>query len=80
MPTMRSKIAGTGGNILKFMFSFIIAGVIMAFGESGTRAAQAIFERIVGITRGKGFTDLSTATIRRLPQASSVSPASRRFS
>jgi predicted PurR-regulated permease PerM len=57
-------VAGTGGNIMKFMFSFIIAGVIMAFGESGNRAAQAIFERIVGIKRGKGFTDLATATIR----------------
>jgi predicted PurR-regulated permease PerM len=57
-------VAGTGGSILKFMFSFIIAGVIMAFGESGTRAAQAIIERIVGITLGKGFTDLATATIR----------------
>ena len=57
-------VAGTGGNILKFMFSFIIAGVIMAFGESGTMASQAIFERIVGMKRGKGFADLSTATIR----------------
>ena len=57
-------VAGTGGNIMKFIFSFIIAGVIMAFGESGTRAALSIFERIVGIKRGKGFTDLSTATIR----------------
>lgn len=57
-------VAGTGGNIIKMMFSFIIAGVIMAFGESGARAARAIFERIVGITRGKVFTDLATATIR----------------
>ena len=57
-------VAGTGVNILQFLFSFIIAGVIMAFGESGARAAQAIFERIVGITLGKVFTDLSTATIR----------------
>lgn len=57
-------VAGTGGSIMKFMFSFIIAGVIMAFGESGNRAAQSIFERIVGNTRGKGFTDLATATIR----------------
>jgi hypothetical protein len=66
-------VAGTGGgSIMKFMFSFIIAGVIMAFGESGNRAAQSIFERIVGNTRGKGFTDLATATIRTLPQASLV--------
>jgi predicted PurR-regulated permease PerM len=57
-------VAGTGVNILQFLISFIIAGVIIAFGESGTRAAKAIFERIVGISRGKGFTDLSTATIR----------------
>ena len=57
-------VAGTGSNIMKFMFSFIIAGVIMAFGESGKRASQAIFERVVGITRGKAFTDLATATIR----------------
>jgi predicted PurR-regulated permease PerM len=57
-------VAGTGGNILKFMFSFIIAGIIMAFGESGSRASQAIFERIIGISRGKVFTDLAVATIR----------------
>ena len=57
-------VAGTGGNILKFLFSFIISGVIMAYGESGAKAAQAIFVRIVGPERGKGFADLSTATIR----------------
>jgi predicted PurR-regulated permease PerM len=57
-------VAGTGGKILQFLFSFIIAGVIMCFGESGARAAQAIFERIVGTDRGKGFANLSTATIR----------------
>ncbi len=57
-------VAGTGGKILQFLFSFIIAGVIMAFGESGARAAQEISERIVGTDRGKGFVILSTATIR----------------
>ena len=57
-------VAGTGGKILQFLFSFIIAGVIMAFGESGARAGQAIIERVVGTGRGKGFADLSTATIR----------------
>jgi predicted PurR-regulated permease PerM len=57
-------VAGTGGKILQFLFSFIIAGVIMAFGESGARAGQAIFERVVGTGRGKGFANLSTATIR----------------
>lgn len=57
-------VAGTGGKILQFFFSFIIAGVIMAFGESGAINAQMIFERIVGTGRGKGFATLSTATIR----------------
>lgn len=57
-------VAGTGGKILQFLFSFIIAGIIMAFGESGARAAQKISERIVGTDRGKGFVILSTATIR----------------
>lgn len=36
----------------------------MAYGESGAKAAQAIFERIIGIDRGQGFAKLSTATIR----------------
>lgn len=57
-------VTGTGSKILQFLFSFIIAGVIMAYGESGARAAQAIFERILGTDRGKGFAHLSTATIR----------------
>jgi predicted PurR-regulated permease PerM len=57
-------VAGLGSKILQFLFSFIIAGIIMAFGAPGTRAAQSIFERIVGTGRGKGFAELSTATIR----------------
>jgi len=57
-------VTGTGSKILQFLFSFIIAGVIMAYGEPGARAAQAIFERIIGTDRGKGFANLSTATIR----------------
>lgn len=56
--------AGTGGKILQFLFSFIIAGILMAFGEQGAIAAQAIFVRIVGPRRGKEFVNLSTTTIR----------------
>jgi predicted PurR-regulated permease PerM len=59
-----SIVAGLGGKMLQFFISFIIAGVIMAYGASGAGAAQAIFERIVGVGRGKGFADLSTATVR----------------
>lgn len=57
-------VAGLGSNTLQFLLSFIIAGIIMAFGASGARTAQSIFERIAGPERGKTFTDLSTATIR----------------
>lgn len=57
-------VAGIGGGLLQFLCSFIVAGIIMAFGESGARAMLAIFERIAGTARGKEFTMLSTATIR----------------
>ena len=57
-------VAGLGSNTLQFLLSFIIAGIIMAFGAPGAQAAQSIFERIAGSDRGKAFTDLSTATIR----------------
>ena len=36
----------------------------MAFGESGARAGQAIFERILGTGRGKEFEYLAAALIR----------------
>src|SRR5512139_245329 len=61
-------VASIGGGLLQFLVSFIIAGIIMAFGESGGRGAQAIFERIVGTERGAEFTKLSTATIRAVAQ------------
>lgn len=57
-------VAGTGSKILQFLLSFVIAGIIMTFGESGDRAALAIFQRIVGAERGKEFARLSTALIR----------------
>ncbi len=57
-------VARMGGAILLFLFSFIIAGIIMAFGKSGAKSARAIFGRIAGTTRGEEFVKLSTATIR----------------
>ena len=57
-------VAGLGSSTLQFLFSFIIAGIIMAFGSSGAKAMLSIFERIIGIERGKSFANLSTATIR----------------
>ena len=57
-------VARMGGAILLFLFSFIIAGIIMAFGESGARSARAIFGRLAGTARGEELAKLSTATIR----------------
>lgn len=57
-------VASIGGALLLFLAAFIIAGVIMAFGESGARSTRAIFDRIVGTGRGEEFAKLCTATIR----------------
>ncbi len=57
-------VAALGGGLLMFLFSFVVAGIIMAYGESGARAMQEIFERIFGVARGEEFTRLSTATVR----------------
>jgi predicted PurR-regulated permease PerM len=61
-------VASIGGGLLQFMASFIVAGIIMAFGQSGSRTSQAIFERLVGSARGSEFARLSTATIRAVAQ------------
>ena len=61
-------VASVGGGVLQFLASFIIAGIIMAFGQSGSRASQAIFERIIGPDQGREFARLSTATIRAVAQ------------
>ena len=61
-------VASIGGGVLQFMASFIIAGIIMAFGQSGSRGSRAIFERLVGTARGSEFASLATATIRAVAQ------------
>ena len=57
-------VASISGALLLFLVSFIVAGIIMAFGESGAKSTRAIFARIVGIQHGEEFTKLSTETIR----------------
>jgi predicted PurR-regulated permease PerM len=61
-------VAGIGVGLLQFLASFIIAGILMAYGEAGARAARAILERIAGGDRGEAFARLSTATIRAVAQ------------
>jgi predicted PurR-regulated permease PerM len=62
--TALGLVAGMGGGMLAFLFSFIVAGIIMAYGKGGAESMRAIHRRIVGPERGDAFTALSTATIR----------------
>ena len=61
-------VASIGGGILKFVASFIIAGIIMAFGRSGAQASDRIATRIFSPDRATKFVKLSTATIRAVAQ------------
>jgi predicted PurR-regulated permease PerM len=57
-------VAGIGLALLLFLASFIIAGIMMAFGKSGADSMRSIFDRIAGVDRGAEFAELSKATIR----------------
>jgi regulator of sirC expression with transglutaminase-like and TPR domain len=45
-------VAGIGGGMLQFLAAFVIAGIVMAYGQSGGRGSLAIFERLVDPARG----------------------------
>jgi predicted PurR-regulated permease PerM len=62
--TALGVVAGMASGLLLFLASFIVAGIIMAFGHAGARSIRAIFVRIIGLERGEGFARLSTETIR----------------
>jgi predicted PurR-regulated permease PerM len=57
-------VASIGGGLLKFLASLVVAGIMMAFGDSGARGIRSIFERVIGERHGVEFLDLCTATIR----------------
>jgi len=63
-----AMVASIGGAILQFVAAFIIAAVLMVFGEAGGRGTRAIFSRVTGPDRGETFTVLSVATIRAVAQ------------
>jgi len=66
--TALGAVAGIGGGLLMFLAAIIVAGIVMAFGEAGSRAMREIFVRIIGPARGVEFANLSTATIRAVAQ------------
>jgi predicted PurR-regulated permease PerM len=57
-------VASMASAVLLFLLSFIVAGIIMAFGQSGADSTKAIFARVVGLDRGEEYAKLSTETIR----------------
>ncbi len=61
-------VAGIGIGLLQFLAAFIIAGIIMAFGQAGARSSVAIFQRITGDAHGTEFATLATATIRAVAE------------
>lgn len=63
-----AMVAAIGGSILQFVGAFVVAGILMAFGEAGTRGSRAIFGRIAGTERGTAFTALAVSTIRAVAQ------------
>jgi predicted PurR-regulated permease PerM len=66
--TALGVVAGIGGALLMFLAAIIIAGIVMAFGQAGSRSIQAIFVRIIGPVHGPEYAELSTATIRAVAQ------------
>ena len=66
--TLLGKLAGFGLGLMMFLVALIIAGVIMAFGESGSRSSLEIAERVFGSGQGANVTKLCTATIRAVAQ------------
>ena len=63
-----SMAAGIGVSLLQFLAAFVVAGILMAYEEAGTRGSRAIFERVIGRGRGEAFASLSTSTIRAVAQ------------
>jgi predicted PurR-regulated permease PerM len=62
--TALGVVASIASGMLLFLASFIVAGIIMAWGQGGARSMRAIFVRIIGIERGEEFANLSTVTVR----------------
>ncbi len=57
-------VAGAAGGIFQFLFALIIAGIMMAFGKSGSEVMLKIIHRLAGSDKGEQLHILSTATIR----------------
>jgi predicted PurR-regulated permease PerM len=66
--TLLGKLAGLGMGLLVFIVALVIAGIFMAYSESGSRSAVEIASRLSGPDKGPRITELCTATIRAVAQ------------
>ena len=62
------KLAGASVGLLVFIGSLIIAGIIMAYGQTGHTSALRIANRVAAEGQGKDIVALCTATIRAVAQ------------
>ncbi|MCO6057044.1 AI-2E family transporter [Pseudomonas sp. MOB-449] len=65
---LMGKLAGVGAGFLVFLGALMIGGIIMAFGDNGSRSALQIATRLSGPARGPQIVELCTATIRAVAQ------------
>lgn len=56
--------ANTAGAVLLFLGALIVAGIMMAYGDSGSQVIQRIFCRLTDSVTGPRLQTLSTSTIR----------------
>lgn len=66
--TLLGKLAGVGIGLLMFGVALAIAGIFMAYGQSGHRSAVQAASRIFGEGKGPHIAELCTATIRAVAQ------------
>lgn len=59
-----AMVASIGGTMLLFLASFLIANIIMAYGESASSGGRAFFSRVAGSSRGEALSKLALATIK----------------
>lgn len=59
-----AMVARIGTTMLMFLASFVVASIVMAYGDSASLSGLALFQRVAGSARGEALAKLSTATIR----------------
>lgn len=59
-----SIVASIGGSMLLLLASFLVANILMAYGDSASRGGRATFSRLAGSASGESLARLVLSTIR----------------